>query len=70
VKRQCGFFTLRPRFRVQRGLDVALGPGKVDLLELIGRTGSIAEAAKRMEMSYMRAWKLVKTWRIVSVRRW
>ena len=61
MRKKSGLPTLRPRFRVERGVDVALGPGKVDLLELIEETGSIADAAKRMEMSYMRAWKLVKT---------
>src|SRR5262245_5104536 len=52
---------LVPRLRVLCGEDVALGPGKVDLLVLIDQTGSIREAAERMGMSYMRAWKLVKT---------
>jgi len=52
---------LRPRMRVLCGEDIALGPGKVDLLALIGETGSIREAAERMGMSYMRAWTLVKT---------
>ena len=47
--------------RVLCGDDIALGPGKVDLLALIGETGSIREAAERMGMSYMRAWTLVKT---------
>ena len=42
------------------GRKIALGPGKIDLLRLIGETGSIAEAAKRMKMSYMRAWTLVE----------
>jgi molybdate transport system regulatory protein len=41
--------------------EVALGPGKADLLELVGETGSIREAAERMGMSYMRAWTLIKT---------
>jgi len=54
-------FVLLPRLRVQRDGDVALGPGKVDLLEQIRETGSIAKAARQMEMSYMRAWTLVKT---------
>jgi len=52
---------LRPRMRVLRGDDIALGPGKVDLLALIGETGSIREAAERMGMYYMRAWTLIKT---------
>ena len=43
------------------GEDIALGPGKVDLLAMVGQTGSIREAAERMGMSYMRAWKLIKT---------
>lgn len=37
-----------------------LGPGKVELLEHVAETGSIAEAARRMEMSYNRAWLHVK----------
>src|SRR5215813_6041910 len=53
--------SLLPRLRVLWGEDIALGPGKVDLLALIGQTGSIREAAKRMHMSYMRAWTLIRT---------
>ena len=52
---------LQPRFRVVCGKEVAFGPGKADLLELIKETGSINQAAKRMGMSYMRAWSLVQT---------
>ena len=52
---------LHPRMRVVCGEEIALGPGKVDLLDLIGETGSIREAAERMGMSYMRAWKLIQT---------
>ena len=51
----------RPRMRVTCGEEIALGPGKVDLLALVAETGSIREAAERMGMSYMRAWKLIKT---------
>ncbi|MGI3183562.1 winged helix-turn-helix domain-containing protein [Nioella aestuarii] len=36
-----------------------LGPGKVDLLEKIRETGSIAAAGRAMSMSYKRAWSLV-----------
>ena len=53
--------SLRPRLRVICGEEIALGPGKVDLLALVSKTGSIREAAERMGMSYMRAWKLIKT---------
>ena|SRR4026207_468968 len=47
--------------RVLCGEEIALGPGKIDLLAEIARTGSIRETADRMGMSYMRAWTLVKT---------
>ena len=52
---------LKPRFRVLCGGKIALGPGRVELLELIGETGSLRSAAARMGMSYMRAWKIVKS---------
>ena len=37
-----------------------VGPGRADLMELIAETGSISEAARRMGMSYKRAWSLVQ----------
>ena len=37
----------------------ALGPGKIQLLELIAQTGSISAAGRAMKMSYRRAWLLV-----------
>ncbi len=37
-----------------------IGPGRADLMELIAETGSISEAARRMGMSYKRAWGLVQ----------
>ena len=45
--------------RLVLGRDVAIGPGKADLLEGIAETGSIAAAGRRMGMSYRRAWLLV-----------
>jgi molybdate transport system regulatory protein len=35
------------------------GPGPVELLERIAKTGSISEAAKEMKMSYKKAWEMV-----------
>lgn len=52
---------LQTRLRVVANGEIALGPGKADLLEQIARTGSIADAARNLDMSYMRAWTLVKT---------
>lgn len=37
-----------------------LGPGKIALLNAIADTGSISAAAKKLGMSYPRAWKLVE----------
>jgi molybdate transport system regulatory protein len=39
--------------------DRPLGPGKVQVLELIRDSGSISEAARGMNMSYRAAWLLV-----------
>lgn len=50
----------RATFRVEFGPDKRLGPGKVRLLELIAETGSISAAARRMKMSYRRAWLLTE----------
>ena len=52
---------VRPRIRVYHGEDIALGPGKVNLLEAIERTGTLAEAARSIGISYMRAWHLLQT---------
>lgn len=37
-----------------------IGPGKIALLEAIRTTGSISAAARRLGMSYRRAWLLVE----------
>lgn len=49
------------KIRMNSGRRFAFGPGKAELLERIDATGSISEAAKTMEMSYMRAWQIVKS---------
>ena len=43
------------------GDSIALGPGKVDLLEAVQRKGSISQAAKEIKLSYRRAWDMVDT---------
>lgn len=52
---------LRLFVRLELGRAIAIGPGKADLLAGIAETGSIAAAARRMGMSYKRAWLLVET---------
>ena len=49
------------KLRVMFGPEIAMGPGKADLLEAIAATGSISESARRLRMSYRRAWLLVDT---------
>jgi len=49
----------RPRWRITAGDDIALGPGKRDLLRAIEATGSISGAAAALGMSYRRAWMLM-----------
>ena len=49
----------RFRLRVTSGETIAIGPGKIDLLEAIVETRSITAAAKSIGMSYRRAWILV-----------
>jgi molybdate transport system regulatory protein len=39
---------------------LAIGPGKVALLEAIQQTGSITSSAKKLGMSYRRAWLLIE----------
>jgi len=49
------------RLRVVLEPDIAIGPGKAEILERIRETGSIAAAGRQMGMSYKRAWLLVET---------
>jgi molybdate transport system regulatory protein len=46
--------------RITLSENFYIGPGRADLMELIAETGSISEAARRMGMSYKRAWMLVQ----------
>lgn len=43
------------------GSMTAMGPGRIDLMESIDRTGSISAAARDMKMSYRRAWELIES---------
>lgn len=45
-------------FQIRIG-DGRFGPGKAELLAHIRDTGSISAAARRMDMSYRRAWSLL-----------
>lgn len=47
--------------RLYCGDEIAMGPGKADLLDAIRGYGSISGAGRAMDMSYRRAWLLVDT---------
>jgi molybdate transport system regulatory protein len=53
--------SLNLRLQIVRRGGITLGPGKVELLALIEETGSLGKAARRMGMSYMKAWSLVQS---------
>lgn len=53
--------TLKIQTRLFNGDEIAFGPGKAELLLAIAETGSISAAARKMNMSYRRAWLLVDT---------
>ncbi len=52
---------LKLKAQLYRGDDLAMGPGKADLLDAIDEHGSISAAGRRLGMSYRRAWMLVDT---------
>ncbi|MEQ1519451.1 MAG: LysR family transcriptional regulator [Usitatibacteraceae bacterium] len=49
------------KFRIYFGDEIAIGPGKAELLEAIRASGSISKAARQLGMSYKRAWNLADT---------
>ena len=59
MKRETG--EVRIRVRICVGDEVALGPGKADLLEAIDAQGTLTAAGRALGMSYKRAWSLVET---------
>jgi molybdate transport system regulatory protein len=56
-----GSLSLPIRLQIAGGKKIMLGPGRVELLVLLDETGSISAAARRMKMSYMKAWSLIQT---------
>lgn len=47
------------RFRVDFSGQCSVGIGKIELLEGIASSGSLSQAARKMRMSYRRAWLLL-----------
>lgn len=50
---------LKLKVQIFCGDEIAMGPGKADLLEAIDALGSISAAGRSMGMSYRRTWLLV-----------
>jgi molybdate transport system regulatory protein len=64
ARRKTNFIGSRGTDRLSIRLDLAsgarIGPGKVAVLEEIGRSGSISAAGRALRMSYRRTWELVE----------
>jgi len=58
---------IKLKIQLMCGTEIAMGPGKADLLDAIEAHGSISAAGRAMDMSYRRAWMLVdvmnRSWR-------
>lgn len=52
---------LKIKLQIACGGEIAMGPGKADLIEAIAQAGSISAGARAIGMSYRRAWLLVDT---------
>ncbi len=50
---------LKIKIQLYCGDEIAMGPGKADLLDAIDQEGSISGAGRAMGMSYRRTWLLV-----------
>jgi molybdate transport system regulatory protein len=50
----------RLSIRIDLASGARIGPGKIAVLEEIGRSGSISAAGRALRMSYRRTWKLVE----------
>ncbi|WP_311268350.1 LysR family transcriptional regulator [Sphingobium sp. WCS2017Hpa-17] len=50
---------LKIKIQIYCGDEIAMGPGKADLLDAIAAEGSISAAGRKLGMSYRRCWLLV-----------
>jgi len=52
-------YKIKSRIWIETDGHVLLGEGRVRLLKAIEETGSLSKAAKKLEISYRKAWSLV-----------
>ncbi len=63
-----GNFGVNGSLWIEKGGTRFLGPGPVELMEHIAETGSISQAAKKMQMSYKKAWEIVHNLNTVTAK--
>ena len=52
-------YKIKSRIWIEADGQILLGEGRVTLLKAIEETGSLSKAAKKLEMSYKKAWSLM-----------
>lgn len=58
--------SIKSRIWIEDNENVFLGYGRVQLLKKIEETNSISAAAKELNMSYKKAWKLINSMNVSS----
>jgi molybdate transport system regulatory protein len=61
---------LKATLLVFNGEEKLVGPGKLELLQFIQETGSISQAAKKMGLSYKKAWDRINSLNLPTPPRW
>lgn len=59
-------YKIKSRIWIEIDDEIFLGEGRVKLLKAIQRTGSLSKAAKTINLSYNKAWKLIDSVNKVS----
>jgi len=54
-------YKIRSKIWIEVNGEIMLGEGRVRLLKAIKETGSLSKAAKKLKMSYKKAWGLIDT---------
>jgi molybdate transport system regulatory protein len=52
-------YTIRHKIWLESDGEIFLGPGRIWLLKAIDETGSLNSAAKKLKISYKKAWKMI-----------
>ena len=52
-------YTVKSRIWIEANDKILLGEGRVRLLKAIEKTGSLSKAARELQMSYKKAWRLI-----------